>query len=56
MTSLELISNMLGKEAMRDITVEENAQGFEENLDTVIQGTCLAGKGWRNLEETNVSR
>ena len=51
MTNLELIFTMLGEEATRHIAVEENAQGYEENLDAAVQGGRLAGKARRNVEE-----
>ena len=51
MTNLELIFTMLGEEATRHIAVEEDAQGFEENLDAAVQGGRLAGKARRNVEE-----
>lgn len=51
MTNLELIFTMLGEEVTRNLTVQTDAKGFNENLDTAIQGGQLAGKARRNLEE-----
>ena len=51
MTNLELIFTMLGEEVTRKLAVQADAQGFEENHDTAVQGGQMAGKARRNLEE-----
>jgi DNA-damage-inducible protein D len=51
MTNLELIFTMLGEEVTRSLAIQADAQGFEENHDTAMQGGLLAGKARRNIEE-----
>ena len=52
MTNLELIFTMLGEESTRQIAVEEEAMGFEENLDVAFKGGKAAGVA-RNQYEKN---
>jgi DNA-damage-inducible protein D len=51
MTPLELIFTALSEEVTRTIAVQEDAKGFNENLDAAQQGGALAGKARRNIEE-----
>ena len=51
MTNLELIFTMLGEEVTRKLSIQVDAQGFNENHDTAIQGGQMAGKARRNIEE-----
>ena len=51
MTPLELIFTALSEEVTRTLAVQEDAQGFNENLDAAQQGGALAGKARRELEE-----
>ena len=51
MTNLELIFTMLGEEVTRSLAIQADAQGFEENHETAVQGGQLAGKARRNIEE-----
>ena len=51
MTNLELIFNMLGEEATRQVTVRENAQGFIENQDAAQRGGAMAGDARLSFEK-----
>ena len=51
MTPLELIFTALSEEVTRTLAVQEDAQGFNENLDAAQQGGALAGKARRDIEE-----
>ena len=51
MTNLELIFSALGEESTRLIAVKDDAQGFEENRESAIDGGKLAGKYRKELEE-----
>jgi DNA-damage-inducible protein D len=50
MTPLELIFTALSEEVTRTITVDEKAQGFEENYGAVQRGGRAAGKARLNIE------
>ena len=50
MTPLELILTALGEETTRLITVKDDAQGFEENIDAAIEGGSMAGEYRGKLE------
>ncbi len=52
MTNLELIFTMLGEESTRQIAVEEDALGFEENLDVAFKGGKAAGVARKQYEKT----
>jgi DNA-damage-inducible protein D len=51
MTNLELIFTMLGEESTRQIAVEEDALGFEENLDVAFKGGKAAGVARKQYEK-----
>ncbi len=51
MTNLELIFTMLGEESTRQIAVEEEAMGFEENLDVAYKGGKAAGVARKQYEK-----
>jgi DNA-damage-inducible protein D len=51
MTNLELIFTSLGEELTREESVNEDAQGFEENKDAAIKGGGMAGKLLKTLEK-----
>jgi DNA-damage-inducible protein D len=50
MTPLELIFTALGEEATRQITIENDAQGFNENHDAASEGGRMAGDARLNFE------
>jgi DNA-damage-inducible protein D len=50
MTPIELIFTALGEEATRMITVENDAQGFNENHDAASEGGRMAGDARLNFE------
>ena len=50
MTNLELIFNMLGEEATRQIAIQEDAQGFKDNHEAAITGGQMAGGALKNFE------
>jgi DNA-damage-inducible protein D len=50
MTDLELIFSMLGEAATKEITVNQNAQGFSENKAAAKTGGKIAGDARRQLE------
>jgi len=51
MTPLELIFSTLGEVATKEITVNRDAQGFEENLKSAKDGGKIAGDARRALEK-----
>jgi DNA-damage-inducible protein D len=51
MTPMELILTALGEEITRDNTVESDAQGFHENIESALKGGKLAGKARKMIEE-----
>jgi len=51
MDDLELIFSMLGEAATTEITINKNAQGFEENKNTAKIGGRIAGNARVNLEK-----
>jgi DNA-damage-inducible protein D len=51
MTPLELILTAFGEEVTRRITIREDAQGFNENLDAAQQGGEVAGEARMNAEK-----
>ena len=51
MTPLELIFTALGEEITRSMTVDMNAQGFEENHDAAIRGGQSAGTARKRVEK-----
>ena len=50
MTNLELIFTMLGEEATRQFSVQDDAQGFYENHETAHKGGKVAGEARKNAE------
>jgi hypothetical protein len=51
MTDLELIFSMLGEAATKEITVNQNAQGFDENRAAARTGGKIAGDARHQLEQ-----
>jgi hypothetical protein len=51
MTNLELIFTMLGEESTRQIAVEGDALGFEENKDAALKGGRAAGTARKSYEK-----
>ena len=51
MGDLELIFSMLGEAATTEITKAQDAQGFDENLNTAQKGGTIAGDARKNLEQ-----
>ena len=51
MTDLELIFSVLGGSATKEIAVNRDAQGFEENKSAVRIGGRVAGNARRELEQ-----
>ncbi len=51
MTNLELIFTMLGEDATRSYTVEENAKGFNDNFDAAQKGGHAAGGARMSFEK-----
>ena len=51
MTRLELILTSLSEGATRIITVETDAQGFNENHEAAVKGGAAGGRARRNLEK-----
>lgn len=51
MSTLELVLNMLAEAATAEITRQENAQGFQENLHTAKRGGKVAGVARKNIEQ-----
>jgi prophage antirepressor-like protein len=50
MSPLELIFTMLGEETTKQVTVQDDAQGFGENLDAAQKGGNAAGKARQEYE------
>jgi len=51
MNDLELIFSMLGEASTKEITVNKNAQGFDENKTATKKGGKIAGDARVNLEQ-----
>jgi prophage antirepressor-like protein len=51
MTPLELIFTALGEETTRLLSIEKDAQGFNENYDTANEGGAITGKARENYEK-----
>lgn len=51
MTNMELIFTMLGEESTRQIAVQDNAQGFNDNHEAAQQGGKLAGEARKRVEK-----
>ena len=51
MTDLEFIFSMLGEAATKEIAINHNAQGFEENKAVAKTGGQIAGDARRQLEK-----
>ncbi|MFA6915487.1 MAG: Bro-N domain-containing protein [Parachlamydiales bacterium] len=51
MTDLELIFSMLGEASTTEITVQQDAQGFQENKEAARAGGKIAGNARKELEE-----
>jgi len=52
MTNLELVLNMLAEASTTEITIDKNAQGFEENKKAAKAGGKVAQVARRQLEDT----
>ena len=52
MTDLELVFTMLGEVVTKNLAEKDDAQGFEENLDTARKGGRVAGQARENTEKT----
>ncbi len=50
MTDLELIFSMLGEASTKEITVNTDTQGFDENKRAAIAGGKIAGDARKQLE------
>ncbi len=50
MNDLELIFSMLGEASTREIAVNKNAQGFDENKKAACEGSTVAGNARNELE------
>ena len=50
MTPFELILTSLSEEITRSITVDTNAQGFNENHEAAVKGGYIGGRARKNLE------
>jgi DNA-damage-inducible protein D len=51
MTEFELIFTALGEEATRSLTVDRDAQGYNDNHDAATDGGRMAGNARRNFEK-----
>lgn len=51
MTDLELIFSMLGEASTTEITIQQDAQGFQENKEAARAGGKIAGNARKELEE-----
>ena len=51
MTDLELIFSMLGEAATKEIAVNRDAQGFDENKSAARMGGKIAGNARQELEK-----
>jgi DNA-damage-inducible protein D len=51
MTPIELILTSLSEEVTRIVTVEDDAQGFNENLDAATKGGEAGRKARENVEQ-----
>jgi hypothetical protein len=51
MTPLELIFTALSEETTRQFTIQEDAQGFNENLDMAQKGGEVTGDARKNYEQ-----
>src|SRR5271155_1379258 len=50
MTDLELIFTMLGEASTTEITIQQYAQGFQENKEAARAGGKIAGNARKELE------
>ena len=50
MTRFELILTSLSEEVTRTITVDTDAQGFNENHEAAVKGGYIGGRARKNLE------
>ena len=51
MTPLELILTSLSEEVTRTITIDDDAQGFNENHEAAVKGGQVGRKALMNVEE-----
>lgn len=51
MTDLELVFTMLGEASTTEISIQQDAQGFQENKDAACAGGKIAGNARKELEE-----
>ena len=52
MTPLELIFTALSEEVTRQISIRDDAKGFNENHEAAVRGGTFAGNSRRNLEKS----
>ena len=50
MTDLELIFSMLGEASTKEITVNRDTRGFDENKQAAVEGGTVAGNARKELE------
>jgi DNA-damage-inducible protein D len=51
MTDLELVLTALGEAVARTVTIDTDAQGFDENKNAAVKGGKAGGMARRNVEE-----
>lgn len=56
MTDLELIFTMLGEASTTEIARNKDAIGYDENLDSAVEGGTVAGNARRDLEKKSGRR
>ncbi len=56
MTDLELIFTMLGEASTTEIARNKDALGYDENLDSAVEGGTVAGNARRDLEKKSGRR
>ncbi len=56
MNDLELIFSMLGEAATTEITINKDAQGFDQSKDCAQEGGTIAGNARRDLEQKTGKR
>ena len=51
MSNMELIFSMLSEETTRQLAIQKDAQGFEQNREAAREGGELAGESRKRLEK-----
>jgi DNA-damage-inducible protein D len=51
MTDLELIFSMLGEASTKEITINKDTRGFQQNKQAAVEGGSIAGKARKELEQ-----